>query len=543
MKPASTTSGGSVPTRSRAQLAKAFAALGLLGIWLGCTAGLRVLTSPEEARYVSAALAMVQTGDWLTPTLNGLPFLDKPPLFYWIEAAALRIPGALEWTSRIAPWLGALIGAGCLGWFVRRFQGAAIARWSLLVLATMPLFYAGAQFANTDMLLSGLICATTIAGASAVSAHEAGAPHRVLSTFAWFAAALAVLAKGLVGIVLPALVLAIWSVVRGRKRSLRALLSPWGVALFLVVASPWYLVQEHLHPGFARYFFVNQHLERYLGGGFNSEQPWWFYGVVVPSFTLPWCIWMLCFLRVGGIRFAVRQVAPIEMLMWVWLTVTIVFFSIPRSKPIAYAMPALFPIAQLIASRVVLARKRWPAIVTLAVAALGSLGYVAFSGLTYEADHRTVARTLGLLRAEGDPVVFAGDYYYDVALYGAVKQARVVGDWSNPAFAKDDDWGRELRAAAAFAPRAAAAVLLDAQRVERLCGRPLWVLSPTGAEATWPELAAGTVILDVRGTSLRRLPATSCKSDERSGPADAPVAATSAAAPRRANEPGPALRR
>jgi hypothetical protein len=194
--------------------------------------------------------------------------------------------------------------------------------------------------------------------------------------------------------------------------------------------------------------------------------------------------------------------------MWVWLAVTIVFFSIPRSKPIAYAMPALFPIGHLVAGRVAQASRRWLSVITLAVAALGSLGYVVFSGLTYEHDHRALGRTLALLRAPGDPVLFAGNYFYDIPLYAPLPAVRVLGDWADPSFDRNDDWTRELHAAAAFAPGDAASVLLDRRAAfVHVCGHPLWVLVPSSIEANFPELAVGSRILDIQGTSMWRLPA------------------------------------
>jgi len=92
----------------------------LLGLWLAATAWLRPLTLPDEGRYVGVAWEMLRSGDWLTPTLNGLPFFHKPPLFYWLTAGSMALFGAHEAAARVAPWLGAWGGGLALYLFLRR---------------------------------------------------------------------------------------------------------------------------------------------------------------------------------------------------------------------------------------------------------------------------------------------------------------------------------------------------------------------------------------------------------------------------------------
>src|SRR6187401_3549360 len=109
--------------------------------WLGATAGLRDLSLPDEGRYVGVAWEMLRSGDWLTPTLNGLPFFHKPPLFYWIAALALKVTGGVAWASRAPSLLGAGIVALGTYLFVRRWSRPGMARAVLLVLLTQPIFF------------------------------------------------------------------------------------------------------------------------------------------------------------------------------------------------------------------------------------------------------------------------------------------------------------------------------------------------------------------------------------------------------------------
>ncbi len=130
--------------------------------WLGLLAGSRALNLLDEARYVAVAWRMLRSGDWLVPTLDGLPFFHKPPLFYWNTAASMSLLGPNEFAARLAPILGASLGAFALYVFTRRWAGARAARLTLLALLVQPLFYIGGQFGNLDMLVAGCIGATIL---------------------------------------------------------------------------------------------------------------------------------------------------------------------------------------------------------------------------------------------------------------------------------------------------------------------------------------------------------------------------------------------
>ena len=134
--------------------------LGLLALWLAATLGLRPLLLPDEGRYAGVAREMLQ-GDGLVPLLNGLPFFHKPPLLYWLDMAAMSLLGAGEWATlwaaRFVPARLAWVLGAALFVHLRRWHGAAVARAGLLVLATAPLFFVGAQYVNHDMGVAGCI--------------------------------------------------------------------------------------------------------------------------------------------------------------------------------------------------------------------------------------------------------------------------------------------------------------------------------------------------------------------------------------------------
>ncbi|MDB6000531.1 MAG: glycosyl transferase family 39, partial [Rhizobacter sp.] len=120
--------------------------------WLACLAWMRPLFLPDEGRYVGVAWEMVHSGNWLTPTLDGLPFFHKPPLFYWITALALQLFGPHEWAARSASVLAGSATVAAVYSTVRGWLGDREAKMAALVLATQPLFFGASQFANLDML-------------------------------------------------------------------------------------------------------------------------------------------------------------------------------------------------------------------------------------------------------------------------------------------------------------------------------------------------------------------------------------------------------
>ncbi len=198
-------------------------------VWLTALAGVRSLMLPDEGRYVGVAWQMLNSGNWLLPTLDGLPFFHKPPLFYWLTGLALQMFGANDRAARVASILGALVAA--------------------------------------------MITACIVCGASAVLRLDAGLPYRTALALAYLFAALGVLAKGLIGFVLPGAVLLAWILVRKRYRLIPALLPIAMILLFLAVAVPWFLWMQKSYSSFWDYFFVYHHFKRFAETGFSNARP------------------------------------------------------------------------------------------------------------------------------------------------------------------------------------------------------------------------------------------------------------------------------
>jgi len=461
--------------------------LAALALWLAATAGLRPLALPDEGRYASVAYEMLH-GDGLVPTLDGLPFFHKPPLFYWIDIGAMKAFGANAFTVRFGSLVGAWILGAALFGFVRARHGPALARTALLVLATCPFYFLAAQYANHDMLVAGLITAAVLAFVQAADATRRARLGWTLA--AWAACGLALLSKGLIGVALPALVVGPWLLAQRRWRDVLALLHPLGLAAFAVIALPWMFAMQVRFPGFFDYFIVEQHFRRYAASSFNNVQPFWLLPVAFVLATLPWSAWLALRAR----HVAVRRPRDAGLMLW-WVVAILAFFSIPSSKLVGYVLPALAPWCMLVSLALRDPLPPWPRVrASAALGALVSLGVVGVLAWQAPKSNRSVAAALGRGLAPGDAVVLVDDAFYDVPFLARLAAPPLVAsDWSDPGIARRDNWKKELADAARFDPAAAARVLVPSARLHMLAcgsGRVWFVLKP-GSAAHWLDRVPG----------------------------------------------------
>ncbi|HEX4944669.1 MAG TPA: phospholipid carrier-dependent glycosyltransferase [Usitatibacteraceae bacterium] len=319
--------------------------LAALALIVGVDNMQRPLANPDEGRYSEISREMAASGDWITPRLNGIKYFEKPPLQYWASAAAFSVLGESEFTARIYTALCGLLALIAVGFTGRRLAGADSALMAVGVLLSSPYFLGLGGVITLDM---GLTAWTTVAVCAFLLAVT-GPPgeSRRWMLLAWAGMALAVLSKGLVGIVFPAAAIFLHCLLNRDWRLLAKLAWVPGIALFLAITAPWFVLVSLANPEFAQFFFVHEHFDRFLTKVHRREQPWWFFLPILFVGFLPWMLTLVPASlegwrhEAGGATFRWRRFALL------WSAFLMLFFSASGSKLPAYILP-VFPILALV---------------------------------------------------------------------------------------------------------------------------------------------------------------------------------------------------
>lgn len=343
-------------------------------VWLATLAS-RPLFNPDEGRYAEIPREMHSSGDWVIPHLNGLDYIEKPPLQYWATAATYRLLGVNEFSARLYTALTALATAALMGFLAARLWGTGAGWRTAAVLCGMFMFVVLGQLMTLDMSLSFWMTASL---AGFLLAQQAQGSKRGWMLVAWAAAALGVLTKGLEAAAIPAAVLLIYSLWTRDFSPWRKLHLRWGLPLFLIIAVPWHWLAARRLDDFLQFFFVHEHFARYLTPIADREEPWWFFAWVFLAGTVPWTVPALRVL-VSGWRAPRGQFSP-TLFLWIWVVFICVFFSLSDSKLMPYILPAMPALALLIGAQPLPALKR-DLLVTgvLTTAAALALGAASFT--------------------------------------------------------------------------------------------------------------------------------------------------------------------
>ena len=300
----------------------------------------------DEPRYARIAEEMLGSADLITPTLNSRPWMEKPPLLFWMGALSFGLFGVSEAAARFpVALLGLAAALGC-GYLLYRVQGRRAALLGVLILSTSPLFFIYSRAASTDMPLVALLTLSLIC---AFRAHTTGRLSFALLSGA--ALGLAALAKGPVALLLGFGVLLAFRALR-RRRFCTALQLSCGLMTLSVVTVPWFwLVWKANGYDFLATFVLNHHLARYLTDLHHHAQPFWFFLPVLLLGAFPWVL----FLGSSILRMWRRPESlfsesdGLQLYLWLWVVLPFLFFSFSESKLAGYILPALPPLAMLVA--------------------------------------------------------------------------------------------------------------------------------------------------------------------------------------------------
>jgi 4-amino-4-deoxy-L-arabinose transferase-like glycosyltransferase len=296
------------------------------------------LFDPDEGRNAEVAREMAQSNDYIVPHLDGLPYLDKPIVYFAAAALMMEVFGPTEAAARLPAYLATLATVGLLAWFARRRWGEPAGWIAGVAYATMVLPLAYARTAIFDSTL-------TLFTTAAILAFWDERP-----VVAWVAMAAGALTKGPVALVIPLLALVAHALLTGA--SVRRLF-PWrGLALFGAIAFPWFVAVSIAHPDFPRYVFLRETLERVTTRSFHRTAPFWYYLPIVPIAAFPWIVPALGRVRHWRDTWRARREAPAgdPLLLACWVVVPLLFLSLNQSKLPQYVLP-LMPAVGLAAAR------------------------------------------------------------------------------------------------------------------------------------------------------------------------------------------------
>jgi 4-amino-4-deoxy-L-arabinose transferase-like glycosyltransferase len=327
------------------------------------------LLGPDEPRYAQVAREMLLNRDLITPTLGGHTWFEKPALLYWMIVAAFKVFGVSEWSARLGPavcGLLTIVAVWCVGRAVDGTDAPSFAFWGLVVSASCLGLIVFSRAASFDVVIT----MTSTWSLAFFLLHELPSTKskRLLLAGFYVFVGLSLLAKGLVGIVIPFGVVGLYYLLRRRWPSRPVWLSlVWGLPAAVIVSASWYAPVIARHGWtFIDGFFVQHHFARFVSNKYHHPQPFYFYSAIILMLAFPWTVHLIIAL-VKARNWQWRgadSVNIVRVFALAWLLLPIVFFSFSGSKLPGYILPSVPAVALLVADRLtVVPKTRWPLVI------------------------------------------------------------------------------------------------------------------------------------------------------------------------------------
>ncbi len=371
------------------------------------------LVGADEPRYAQVAREMLDRHDWVTPTLQGKPWLEKPPLYYWQAMAAYSVFGVSDRAARMPGAVDAVLLVVAIYFFLRRFCPGSETDGALIAAGCAGMI-AFARAASTDMPLAAMFGIA------------------LLGWFAWYESkkqlglvifycflALATLAKGPVAIFFAGVILLLFLGVKREWGTIVSSLWVPGMLLFLAIALPWYVTVQLRNPDFFRIFILEHNLGRFGQDLYHHRQPFWFYLPVLLLALMPWTLWLILevaerfrLLWSEGRAAMSTSEDSWQLFLLLWLLVPVLFFSVSQSKLPGYILPSI-PAGALLVSEYLRARQGENAKVSPWLAGLhgllcGLLVFMALAAAAIPLHRRLVSGTGGYISVGAGVLVMIG---------------------------------------------------------------------------------------------------------------------------------------
>src|SRR5579884_1864411 len=398
-------------TATQSRLAAAALLIVFLLVYFGSLFSVPLLDD-ADATHAEAAREMLVRGDYVTLHINGVRYLEKAPLPYWLAAFSYRVFGVNEFATHLPIAIGVLLlGALAFSWGRRAFRGRA-ATYAALFVFTAAGVYLFTRIMIPDAILSLLIAASFYFLLTGLDDRAA---------WRWYAGyaclALAVLTKGLVALVFVGVPAFAYLALTGEWRRWREFRLVSGTALFLAIAAPWHILAGIRNPRFFWFYFVNEHFLRFLGKRYPADYnklPASLYWLLHLVWLFPWSLYLPTLIRnvrrdfrrgrfENNLRYdnvasrATVFSARIRLLCWIWAGVVLLFFAFSTNQEY-YTFPAYFPLLLLLADAIAEDEQRassWLTWCTVAVALLTTAASAALIAGLWQSRHLPYVADIG----------------------------------------------------------------------------------------------------------------------------------------------------
>jgi 4-amino-4-deoxy-L-arabinose transferase-like glycosyltransferase len=310
------------------------------------------LIGADEPRYAQVAREMLARHDWITPILDGKPWLEKPVLYYWEAMLVYGIAGLSDWAARVPSATNATFMSIAVYLFLRRFRPGFHLDGALMTASAAGVI-GFARAASMDMPLAAMF---TVAMLAWYAWYESGTKNYL--TLFYVFVGLAALAKGPVAPFLAAFIIIVFSAVAKNLKLISGTLWLPGIGLCSAITLPWFVAVQVRNPDFFRVFILEHNLARFSTGVYHHREAFWYYIPVILLGLIPWTIFVtaavLDTIRVwwSDRRQSLQPENALNVFLTIWLIVPGIFFSFSQSKLPGYMLPALPPGTLLLAEYV-----------------------------------------------------------------------------------------------------------------------------------------------------------------------------------------------
>ena len=302
---------------------------------------------PDEGRYSEIPREMIETGDFITPRLNYVKYFEKPVLHYWLTAGAFMLFGQNEFSGRLTPVVLGLLGCAVTSWLSLKItKDKRAAFLSGMILASSTLWFGISRINITDMTLTFFFTTALFCFRLWTEDTE----KKTWLIMFYVSMALAVLTKGLIGVVLPGGIAVVWALVTRQgqkgKKILTQIFSPTAIVIFFIINFIWFIPVCRNNPDFFHFFFIREHFLRYTTTIHERYQPFYWFIPVLLAGLVPYTglLWDAFRAMLGKCRLITKDDG---IFLGIWFFMTFIFFSFSDSKLVTYILPCFPPLAVL----------------------------------------------------------------------------------------------------------------------------------------------------------------------------------------------------